>query len=91
MNNNVFKTLQQWRNAVYKPSPSIPDKERVKLYFENLGFTDIEVGDNLKVNATRDGNRFEGLYLGHISNGVEHEDVIITDVTFKYDTPEKEK
>lgn len=84
--NNIKDTLRQWQDAV---KPAIPIKESAKEYvknmFKNLGFTNIRVHPDGKVDATKDGYRYKGLYLSGMSTQLDKKDtVMIQKVKLEY-------
>lgn len=68
---SVIEILKEW-HSLSKDSYSIPDTERQRLsiFFENLGFKNIVVHPNGRVDADKNGERFLGMYL--LSMGSEY-------------------
>ena len=86
---DIKAVLSQW-NSVIKQHFSLNEdvKNHLHTMFENLGFSNIAVNTNGKVDGDKDGSRYSGLSLSGMDTNFEGEEekgcvVITQEVTWE--------
>jgi hypothetical protein len=82
----ALEVLNDWKHALAGSAPCTGlHNEYVKNMFENLGFSDVVVHPSGSADGTREGTRYEGMYVSNISTADKSDEaVVIRDVSIEY-------